>query len=171
VSLSREAASRSVTPKFPQIPQNLWTPKVQCVFNGPYSEPDESSPYRARPIKDYSMCQISCQISLSLAVPKNPSKSEASCNTLKDSFCTASCLSHAQLVSWSTIPFLPPATAYWMYSQLPSISGGRLLHQQLEDAPRRGEWGPTYRAVYKFLQTIIATQPSCEELLSSNVYS
>jgi hypothetical protein len=30
-----------------------------------------------------------------------------------------------------------------LYSQLPSISGGRLLHPQPEDAPCRGDKGPT----------------------------
>jgi hypothetical protein len=35
------------------------------------------------------------------------------------------------------------ATAYSIYSQLPSVSGGRFLHPQPEDAPCRGDKGPT----------------------------
>jgi hypothetical protein len=32
---------------------------------------------------------------------------------------------------------------YLIYSQLPSISSGRLFHPQPEDAPCRGDKGPT----------------------------
>jgi hypothetical protein len=39
-------------------------------------------------------------------------------------------------------PLSAVATAYWIYPQLPSISGGRLLHPQTEDAPYRGDKGP-----------------------------
>jgi hypothetical protein len=35
------------------------------------------------------------------------------------------------------------ATTYSIYSQLPSITGGRVLHPQPEDAPCRGDKGPT----------------------------
>jgi hypothetical protein len=35
------------------------------------------------------------------------------------------------------------ATAYSIYSQLPSISGGQLVHPQPEDAPCRDDKGPT----------------------------
>jgi hypothetical protein len=41
--------------------------------------------------------------------------------------------------SLRTTPCRLSATAYSIYSQLPSISGGRLLHPQPEDAPRRGD--------------------------------
>jgi hypothetical protein len=34
-------------------------------------------------------------------------------------------------------------TAYSVYSQLPSKTGGHLLHPQHEDAPCRGDKGPT----------------------------
>jgi hypothetical protein len=37
------------------------------------------------------------------------------------------------------------ATAYSVYSQLPSISVGRVLHPQPEDAPCRGDKWPTLR--------------------------
>jgi hypothetical protein len=39
-------------------------------------------------------------------------------------------------------PFRLSPTAYSVYSQLPSISGGRLLHSQPEDVPCRGDKGP-----------------------------
>jgi hypothetical protein len=46
-------------------------------------------------------------------------------------------LAPAQHPSWITTPCRLSATAYSIYPQLPSISGGRLLHPQPEDAPRR----------------------------------
>jgi hypothetical protein len=45
------------------------------------------------------------------------------------------CWLHAQLQSWRTTPCVLSATAYSIYSQLHSISGGRLLHPQPEDVP------------------------------------
>jgi hypothetical protein len=45
--------------------------------------------------------------------------------------------------SWRTTPCRLSATAYSVYSQLPSISGGHLLHPQPEDTPCRGDKGPT----------------------------
>jgi hypothetical protein len=47
--------------------------------------------------------------------------------------------------SWRPTPCRLPATAYSVYLQLPSISGGHLLYPQPEDAPCRGENGPTER--------------------------
>jgi len=34
----------------------------------------------------------------------------------------------SRLVSWRTISYLLSVTAYSVYMQLPSVSGGRLLH-------------------------------------------
>jgi hypothetical protein len=45
--------------------------------------------------------------------------------------------------SWTATPCRLSATAYSIYSQLPSISGGRLLYPQTEEAPCRGNMGPT----------------------------
>jgi hypothetical protein len=56
--------------------------------------------------------------------------------------------------SWRTTPCRLSATAYSIYLQLPSISGGRLLHPQPEDAPCRGDKGPTH----KFLERLIIGQ-------------
>jgi hypothetical protein len=50
---------------------------------------------------------------------------------------------HAQPESWRTTLCRLSATAYSMHSQLPFISGGRLLHPQTQDAPCRGDKGPT----------------------------
>jgi hypothetical protein len=47
-------------------------------------------------------------------------------------------LAHAQPPSWRTTPFRLSATAYSIYSQLPSISGGRLLHPQPKDEDEMG---------------------------------
>jgi len=44
--------------------------------------------------------------------------------------------------SWTTTPCRLSATAYSIYSQLPSISGGRPLHPQPEDALCRGDRDP-----------------------------
>jgi hypothetical protein len=45
--------------------------------------------------------------------------------------------------SWRITRCRLSVTAYSIYSQLPSIPGGRLLHPQPEDAPCRGDKGPT----------------------------
>jgi hypothetical protein len=39
-------------------------------------------------------------------------------------------------------PLSPAATAFLIHSQLPSTSGGRLLHPQPEDAPCSADRGP-----------------------------
>jgi hypothetical protein len=44
---------------------------------------------------------------------------------------------------WRTTPCRLPATYYSIYSQLSSISGGRLLHPQPEDTPCSGNKRPT----------------------------
>jgi hypothetical protein len=51
---------------------------------------------------------------------------------------------HAQPNPWRTTPYRLFATAYLIYSQL---SGGRLLHPQPEDAPCRGDKGPTWHGI------------------------
>jgi hypothetical protein len=51
-------------------------------------------------------------------------------------------LTHAQLTSWRTTPYRMSATTCSIYSQLSSISGGRLLDPKPEDAPCRGDKGP-----------------------------
>jgi hypothetical protein len=48
-----------------------------------------------------------------------------------------------QLPSWRITPCRLSTTAYTLYSKLPSISGGLLLHPQPEDTPCRGDKGPT----------------------------
>jgi hypothetical protein len=57
-------------------------------------------------------------------------------------FTVRSCQPHAQPLRWRTTVVGSP----WLliqFSQLPFISGGRLLHPQPEDAPCRGNKGPT----------------------------
>jgi hypothetical protein len=49
----------------------------------------------------------------------------------------------AQPPSWRVTPCRLSSTAYSIYSQLLSISGGRLLYSQHEDVPCRGDKGPT----------------------------
>jgi hypothetical protein len=51
-------------------------------------------------------------------------------------------LSHSQPASWKTTPCWLSMTAYLVYWQLPSISGGRLIHPQPEDASRCGDNRP-----------------------------
>jgi hypothetical protein len=58
-------------------------------------------------------------------------------------FLTVKSYPHAQPPSWRTTPCLLSATAYSMYSQLPSKTGDRLLHPQPEDAPCLGDKGLT----------------------------
>jgi hypothetical protein len=43
------------------------------------------------------------------------------------------------------------ATTYSIYSQQPSIPGGRLLHPRPEDVPCRGDKGPTWYGTYELL--------------------
>jgi hypothetical protein len=58
-------------------------------------------------------------------------------------FKARSCKPHAQPPSWRTTPWQLSTTAYSIYSQLPFISGGRLLHLQPEDVPCCGDKWPT----------------------------
>jgi hypothetical protein len=58
-------------------------------------------------------------------------------------FIVRSCQHHAQPPSWRTTPCRLSATAYSIYLQPPSISGGCLLHPQPEDMPCRGDKWPT----------------------------
>jgi hypothetical protein len=53
-------------------------------------------------------------------------------------------LAPAQPPSWRVTPCRLSATAYSTYSQLPSISGGRLLYPQPEDAPCSSDSGHIY---------------------------
>jgi len=46
--------------------------------------------------------------------------------------------------SWRTTHFWLFRTAYSIYSQLPSLSAGRLLHPRPEDVPCRGDRDPLY---------------------------
>jgi hypothetical protein len=48
----------------------------------------------------------------------------------------------AQPQIWRTTPCLLSATAYLLYSQVPSIPGGYLLHRQLDYALYRDDIGP-----------------------------
>jgi len=76
------------------------------------------------------MFQISYQCSVTQVVPKNPSKTEALCNILLQAalFDGEDCYPLAQSPSWRVTPWRLSATTHSIYSQLPSISGGRLLH-------------------------------------------
>jgi hypothetical protein len=58
-------------------------------------------------------------------------------------FMVRTCLPHAQHPSWRTTHCRLSVTAYSIYLQIPSISGGRLLHPQPEDAPCHSGKGPT----------------------------
>jgi hypothetical protein len=67
------------------------------------------------------------------------------CHFVRSLFFTVrSCYFHAQLPSRRTTSCRLPATAYSIYLQLPSISGGRLLHPQAEDPPCRFYRIPTW---------------------------
>jgi len=86
------------------------------------------------------MLQISCPFSVTEVVPKSPSNSEALCNVRDNMFPL-----RTVIVSSSSKPPSggPPLTGcpwlYSVYSQLLSISGGRSLHPEPEDAPCRGD--------------------------------
>jgi len=61
--------------------------------------------------------------------------------------------SPVQLQIWRATTCRLSATAYSVYSHLPSISGGSLLHPQHEDAPCRGDRDPLKAriSIHKFL--------------------
>jgi hypothetical protein len=83
----------------------------------------------------HSMCQIPCLFSFAWAVSKNPSKSETLWNISKHNVVTVrSCKPHTQHTSWRTAPRRLSMTAYSIYSQPPSVHGGRIFHPQPEDA-------------------------------------
>jgi hypothetical protein len=89
----------------------------------------------------HSTYQISYPFSVAYVVYlNNPSTSEALTSSF---FYDEELKSHAQPPSWRTTPCRLSATAYSVYSQPPSIYGGRLLHPQPEDAPCHGDKGPT----------------------------
>jgi hypothetical protein len=52
-------------------------------------------------------------------------------------------LAPSPTLSWRTTPCRLSAAAYSIYSELPSISGGRSLHLQPDDVPCCGDKGPT----------------------------
>jgi hypothetical protein len=58
------------------------------------------------------------------------------------SFTVWSCQTRAQPPNWRTNWCWLSSAAYSIYSQLPSISRGRLLHPQPEDAPCHSDKGP-----------------------------
>jgi hypothetical protein len=58
-------------------------------------------------------------------------------------YCEELLAPHTEPPSWRKIPCQLSMTAYEIYSQLPSISGGHSLHPQPEDAPCRGNKWPT----------------------------
>jgi hypothetical protein len=57
--------------------------------------------------------------------------------------------------SWRTTLCWLSTTAYSIYLQLPSISGGHLLHLQPEDAPCHGDKGPTKHGIHYTVHTIL----------------
>jgi len=71
-----------------------------------------------------------------------PSETLASYHIVTRFFYSEELLDLLHPPSWRTTPCRLSATACSIHSQLPSISGGRLLHPQHEDAPCRGNKGP-----------------------------
>jgi hypothetical protein len=62
-------------------------------------------------------------------------------------FMVRSCKPHAQPPRWRTTPCRLSEIAYSIYSQLPSISGGHLLHPHPEDTPWCGARDPPNMAL------------------------
>jgi len=86
--------------------------------------------------RSWSLSLVRC-IFIFQTLRPNPSPCVTFCNKLFlfFFFFTVNCYPLAKLPSCRTIPRRLSATAYSIYSQLPAISGGRVLHPQPEDAP------------------------------------
>jgi hypothetical protein len=152
LSPSREAANCAANQELPSI---LWHPKVHYrVHKGPPLAPILSQMDSIPTIPSY----LSKIHFLTFQEPNLKCIFFRLCRLSKESvqfrgfilafvtsffFTARSCYPHAQHPSWRTTPCRLSATAYSIYSQLPSIPGGCVLHPQPEDAPCRGDKGPT----------------------------
>jgi hypothetical protein len=93
----------------------------------------------------------------SLLCSHDPTKSEALCNILSQIiffFYGEKLLGSHSLRRWTTLCRLS-ATTYSIHSRLRSISGGRLLHPQLEDASCHGSTFSSYSMTHYM---VIVTQ-------------
>jgi hypothetical protein len=89
-------------------------------------------------------------------VQRKPFNSKAQCNISKQAFFYGEELSASRPISKLS------ATAYSIYSQLPSIPGGRLLHPQPKDASCNGDKGPIQQGINTniFTATLHIWRPS-----------
>jgi hypothetical protein len=105
-------------------------PCSQEPSTGPYSEPDQPNPY-IHFLSLRSLSKVSVQV-----------------RGFLNTFVTRLFFYGEELLAPHPTPKLDDhplstANAYSIYSQLPSIPRGRLLHPQPQDAPCRGDKGPT----------------------------
>jgi hypothetical protein len=89
-----------------------------------------------------SICQISCQFPWAYFIRIRPIL-RPSATFRYNIFTTRIWKPHAQFSRWRYTPCRFSATDYSIYSQLPSISGGRLFRLQPEDAQCSSDKGPT----------------------------
>jgi hypothetical protein len=107
-----------VTQLVKKYPAFLRNPKVHHrVHKSPPLDPILSQPYPVRPIDPYLP-----KVHLNVILPPTPRHFETFRN--RKIFTVRGCRPHAQPSSWRTTPCRLSATAYSIYSQLPSAAGG-----------------------------------------------
>jgi hypothetical protein len=101
----------------------------------PYRQPNRSSPYH------FILSILILSAHLRLGLPSGllpcsfPTNIPLWYFVISLLFTVRSCYPHAQHSSWRTTPCRLSGIFYLLYSQFSSISGGRVLHPQPEDAP------------------------------------
>jgi hypothetical protein len=149
---SNQLCSHSRTSQHFTEPEGLITCS-QELSTGPYPEPYQSNP--SHPISLRSILKRTCPIHASDIPCTNSHVHFISFRTFiqgirpgprpllnvrnKHIFYGEVLLAHAQPPKLEDHPLSAVATAYSIYSQLPSKTGGRLLHPKPEDAPCRDD--------------------------------
>jgi len=135
-----------------EIPRILWNPNVHyCIHKSPPPIPilSQINLFHAPPPSHYLKVHLNVSFPL-LRSYQSISPIPGLCSVTKPVFAMGNCQHFAQTPVCRTTPFRPSATAYSVYSQLPSI---------MEAVPPSAAWGPampwlhepTYHCWYRYL--------------------